>query len=134
MIDFGEAFAGHGAEHDYLWHCFNHIFSFNQACTNLVTLGFKVHPWENIHYTHWKSVGAFESKTFEPEDWKEVYPYEPIRNSQAADNYWAAKIVGALTRDHLKTLVEAARYPDEAAAEYMTATCMKRRHDVLRYF
>ncbi|MFQ5752473.1 MAG: hypothetical protein ACE5HI_10790 [bacterium] len=134
LIDFGEAFAGHGAEHDYLWDGFNHIFSFNQALTNLVTFGFNVQAWENIPYTAWKSVGAFESKTFKPEEWKEVYPYEPIRNSQAADNYWAVKIVGALNRDHLKILVDAADYPEGGAAEYMIETLMKRRHKVLEYF
>ncbi|NOQ98204.1 MAG: hypothetical protein GQ561_08575 [Calditrichae bacterium] len=134
LLDFGEAFGGHGAEHDYLWDGFNHWFSYSNFFQNLVTFGLKVHNWESIRYTSWKSVGAFESKVFNPGDWKEVSPYEPIRVSQPDDDYWAAKILAALTRDHITELVKAANYPDQGASEYIIETLMERRRKVLEYF
>lgn len=134
LIDFGEAFGGHGAEHDRLWDGFSHYFDWSKMGRKFVTLGFVVEDWENIQYTRWKSIGAFESAAFQPEDWEETYQYEPIRRSQPDDDYWAAKIVGALTRDHIKALVLAVDYPDPEAAQYLIDTLMERRRKILEYY
>jgi len=115
LLDFGEAFGGHGAEHDYLWDGYEHLFSFGEAGHNFTRLGLEVDDWERIEYTPWKSVGAFEAEHFRPERWKEVYPYEPIHRSLPEDDYWAAKIVGAITPEQIRTLVEAADYPEPGA-------------------
>ena len=134
LLDFGEAFGGHGAEHDYLWDGFEHMFSFHNAFENLVTAGLKVADWENLEYLPWKSIGAFEADAFDPKEWKEVYPFEPVRSSQPADNYWAAKILGALNDEHIRTLVHAADYPEPEAEDYMIQTLIKRRNKVVNYF
>jgi hypothetical protein len=49
-----------------------------------------------------------------PASWKEVYPYEPMRRSQPADDYWAAKVVAHLTQSQLEALVQAADYREPA--------------------
>ncbi len=134
LLDFGEAFGGHGASHDRLWDGFEHWFSYGTAARNFVTLGLQVQPWEKIQYTRWKSVGAFEAEVFDPKEWKETFPFEPIRRSQPADDYWAAKIVGSLTREQLQALVQAAEYPEDGAADYMIETVWKRRAKVLETF
>src|SRR5262249_24483827 len=77
LLDFGEAFGGHGAEHEYAWDGFEHYFSYSNAAHNFVTLGLDVQPWENIVPTPWKSVGAFGAATFEPAAWEGGYPDEP---------------------------------------------------------
>lgn len=134
LLDFGEAFAGHAMEHGRLWDGFTHVFSFRRMTENLFTLGLRVEGWENIQYTPWKSVGTFESRVFEPEKWKEVLPYTPIHYANPDDDYWAAKIVGALIEAHFRKLVEAAQYPEEGAADYVVKVLMERREKVLRYF
>jgi hypothetical protein len=133
LLDFGEAFGGHAAERGRLWDGFEHIFSFRTTGRRLVTLGLQVEDWERIRETPWKSVGAFESAVFRPEDWKEATPYAPIRRARPDDDYWAAKILGALTREHVETLVRAAEYPEPGAAEYVVDTLMERREKVLRF-
>jgi hypothetical protein len=134
LLDFGEAFGGHGAEHGYLWDGYEHYFSYRTAAHNFVTLGLDAKPWENIVPTPWKAVGAFESATFDPATWKEVYPYEPMRRSQPADDYWAAKIVANLTQGQLQALVQAADYREPGAADYIVKTVWARRRKVLDYF
>jgi hypothetical protein len=99
-----------------------------------VTLGLDVQAWEDIAPTPWKSVGSFESKVFDPATWKEVYPFEPIRRSLPADDYWAAKIVARLTREQLQALVQAAGYPEQGAGDYVVETLWNRRSKVLEYF
>src|SRR5262249_17699399 len=134
LLDFGEAFGGHGAEHEYAWDGFEHYFSYSNAAHNFMSLGLNVKPWENVVPTPWPSVGSFEAVAFDPATWKEVYPYEPMRRSRPADDYWAAKIVAHLTHDQLKALVDAAGYPEQGAADYVLKTVWERRSKVLEYF
>ncbi len=133
IVDFDDAFGTQAARENRIWAGYNHIFSMNDILTNFFTLGFYIQDWENLQYTPWPSVGSFESIHFKPEKWKETYPYEPIRNSQPADNYWAAKILAALSRNHIATLVKAAAYPKPQAETYMINTLMQRRHKILKY-
>ena len=134
LLDFGEAFGGHGAEHDRLWDGFNHLYSVKEIFKNIVTFGLVVDDWENIKYTKWKSVGAFESEAYDPAKWKETWPYEPIRISRREDDYWAAKILGALSCEQLEFLIKEARYPEDAAADYMLKTLLERQKKTLQYF
>lgn len=134
LLDFGEALGGHGAEHGWLWDGFRRYFDFGEAFTRLLTLGLVVEDWEHLTFTRWPSVGALEAEVFDPGSWKTVSPYEPMRLSQPDDDYWAAKIVGAVTREHLEAVVRAARYPGPGAAEYVVETLLKRRAKILEYF
>ena len=133
LLDFGEAFGGHGAGHDFLWDGYRHIFSFGEFFQNLAGLGFVRRDWERLEYTPWKSVGAFESRIFDPEDWKPVRPFAPISRSRPDDDYWAARILAALRPEHIAALVEAARYPEPDAADYMIRTLLERRRKVLDF-
>lgn len=134
LLDFGEAFGGHGASHQRLWDGYTHIFSFGELTGNLLQFGLAIRDWERLEETPWKSVGAFESRYFDPATWKETYPYEPIQRALPEDCYWAAKVLAAVTRQHLKRLIEAARYPQQEAADYVLETLMERRKKVLDYY
>lgn len=134
LLDFGGAMGAHGAEQGRLWDGFRHVFSFDEMMGNMATLGLRPEPWEDITYPPWKSVGTLEAEYFDPLNWKEAYPFEPIRRAQPDDCYWATKIVAALNRAHIEALVEAAQYPEAGAAEYVVETLMKRREKVIRTY
>jgi hypothetical protein len=136
LVDFGEAFGGHALTHRvlYMWDGYETYIDFGSALTNLVTLGLKVHPWENLELSPYRSVGFFEADIFDPANWREVYPYEPIRESRAEDDYWAAKIVGAVTPDHLRALFAEAGYSEPGAADYLLGVLRERRRKVLEHF
>ena len=133
LIDFGDAFGVIPARDNRLWAGFHHIFSLADILTNLATLGFYKPDWRKVKNTPWKSVGPFESTRFNPENWKEIYPYAPIRKSQPADNYWAAKILAGLTDTHISALVRAAGYTSNKAQNYMIRTLIERRTTLLKY-
>lgn len=134
LLDFGEAFGGHGAKHDRLWDGYTHIFSFGEMFGNLPTFGLRIHPWEHIRPTPWKSVAAFEAQYFDPVSWKETYPFEPIQRAREDDNYWAAKIIAAIERAHLEKLVDAANYPEPGAGEYIVETLLQRRQKIINSY
>lgn len=133
LIDFGDAFGVIASGKNRIWAGFHHIFSFADIFTNLATLGFYKPDWRKVKSTPWKSVGPFESTFFKPEKWKEIYPYTPIRKSQPADNYWAAKILSGLTDAHISALVRAAGYTNNKAQDYMIRTLTERRTKLLKY-
>ncbi len=134
FLDFGEAFGGHGAEHNRLWDGFAHIFSFSDLFRNLYTLGLQAQAWESLQYTPWKSVGAFEAEYFHPAQWKETYPFAPIQHALPDDNYWAAKVLAALNEQQLKALIDAADYPEDGAADYILKVLLKRRQKIIDYY
>ena len=134
LLDFGEAFGGHGAKHARLWDGYTHIFSFGEMLGNLPTLGLRSHLWEHIRPTPWKSVAAFEAQYFDPLSWKETYPFEPIQRARDDDNYWAAKIIAAIEREHLERLVSAANYPEPGAGEYIIETLLQRRQKIINSY
>lgn len=134
LLDFGEAFGGHGAKHERHWDGYTHIFSFGEMFGNLPTLGLRTHPWEHIRPTPWKSVAAFEAQYFDPVNWKETYPFEPIQRARDDDNYWAAKIIAAVEREHLETLIDAANYPEPGAGEYIVETLLQRRQKIINSY
>ena len=134
LLDFGGAVGAFSAEAQNLWEGSNHLFSFTETSKNLVTAGFNIQDWEKLEYTPWKSVGAFESKIYRPEKWRETFPFAPVQQSQPVDNYWAAKILGALTYEHIEMLVRAANYPEVEAADYVIKTLMERRRKTVEYF
>ena len=101
---------------------------------NAMTLGVPVKAWEKLPDRQLDVRGSFEAKAFDPARWKEVYQFDPIQRSQPDDDYWAAKIVGALTREHLETLFAAVRHPDANYIEYLMDTLMMRREKILRHF
>jgi hypothetical protein len=127
LLDFGEALGGHGAARHFMWDGFEYYFGFSQFFANLATGGFRVQGWEDLQYQRWPSVGTFESTVFDPETWKPVRPYEPIRHSLPDDNYWAAKILASLQREQLAALIDAAGYPSPGAAAYILDTLLERR-------
>ena len=52
---------------------------------------------------------------FTPLRVKRSLPYELIRVSRPEDDYWAVKILGTITPEHLKLLINEARYPEKAS-------------------
>jgi hypothetical protein len=134
LLDFGGALGAFSAEEQNLWEGSNHLFSFSETSKNLITAGLYVQDWERLEYTPWKSVGAFESKIFRPEKWRETYPFTPVHQSRPADNYWAAKILGALKYEHIEMLVRGANYPEVEAADYVIKILMERQKKTVEYF
>lgn len=134
LLDFGGAMGSFAATHENPWSGYDHLFSFSELIKNLFTAGLLTEAWEDQPLTPWPSVGAWDAAYFQPDEWKERYPFTPVRLSQPADNYWAAKIVAALTRDHIAALVHAAHYPDSTVADYVIDTFMERRRIILEHY
>lgn len=127
LVDFDATLGAHKAivghnrfdwENDWDW-------TYQPGAT--VSFGLWKRPWESLKETPWPSVGIFSSDHFDPERWREAFPYWPFTEVDITDAYWAAKIIMKFSRDHLKAIVAEGKFSNLDAADYMVETLMKRR-------
>jgi hypothetical protein len=133
MFDFGSIMGSgtvfaqrHRAGNEY-------IVEWAPGWLTLATLGLYTRDWLHIDYPDVPaSVGRFEAKAFEPEDWRPEYPNAAFDNMRPDDAFWAARIVSRFSDAHVRAIVEKARYSDPRATEYITATLIERRNRVVK--
>ena len=133
MIDFGEALGAHRAETDRMEDGWEFVVDWEKNAMSLVALGLWIRPWEKEKVTPWKEVGAFESTVFDPERWREAYPFWPFFEMTPADAYWAAKIVMRFDRPLLEAIVAEADFPDAPSA-YLVETLLERGRKIGRAY
>jgi hypothetical protein len=133
ILDFGEALGVHGVEKNRPWDGYEHFFSYNAMIRNFLGFGLPIKGWENLETTLTDPKGTFNAENFDPKTWRESVQFMPMRQAQPEDDYWAAKILAALTQDHLETLFEAAKYPDPEYSKVMIQFLMQRRQKIFEY-
>jgi hypothetical protein len=134
LIDFGSTLGSGsvGAQKpragwEYIWEpapVFRRIF----------TLGLWDSAWIRIRYPDLPSIGRFESKAFDPEQWKPEYPNSAFMNALPDDSYWAAKIVMAFTDDDIRAVVRTGGLTDSRAEQYLIQTLIERRDKIGRQY
>lgn len=132
LLDFGEALGAHQAEKDRLEDGWEHIWDWEEQGKALVSFGLWKRPWEYQKPTPWSSIGAFSDRWFEPNLWKEAYPFWPFAEADAADLYWGAKLVVRFTRPLLEAIVREGQLSDPAAAKYLVDALLGRRWKIGR--
>ncbi|MEJ7730697.1 MAG: hypothetical protein WKG00_15950 [Polyangiaceae bacterium] len=130
LIDFGEALGGHWGEKRRDEDGYEHYWDWQAQPKGLITFGLWRRPWEDRIKTPWPAVGAFAVADFDPEEWREAYPYFPFFETDEADSYWAAKITMRFERRHIEAAVAAGQYTDPAAAKYLVETIIGRQRKI----
>ncbi|HZI88891.1 MAG TPA: hypothetical protein VFD83_00395, partial [Candidatus Polarisedimenticolia bacterium] len=96
-----------------------------------------------IHEDDWRrsrrppgleEVGYFESRGFQPMEWKPLQTNVAFANMNANDGYWAAKIISAFSDEHLLAAVSTGKYRDAEAAAYVARVLGQRRDIIARYW
>ena len=109
-------------------------YNLNTALKNTAGMGIWTPAWMRADYPGIRSVGTFESRTFDPDKWKPDTHYATWANMLPDDMYWAAKIVMAFTDDDIRMLVGAGQYSDPRAVEWIGNALIERRDKIGRAF
>jgi hypothetical protein len=135
LIDFAStlgAAAGGGAQPRF---GYEHTIDFPPIAGRFLALGLHEDGWRRIRRPDGlPEVGYFESREFQPMEWKPLQPNAAFANLNRRDGYWAAKILSAFTDEHLRAAVSTGGYRDPRAAEYVTRTLAERRDKIARYW
>jgi hypothetical protein len=134
LVDFGEALDGHGAEKGRKEDGFENFIDWEMQPKALFAFGLWKRPWEDLKPTPWPSVGSFSAQPFDPEAWREAYPFWPFIEMDAADAYWGAKLVMRFDRPMLEAIVAQAKLSEPAAAQYLVDTLLARQKSIGRAF
>jgi hypothetical protein len=132
LIDFGEAFGGHAAEKNRAEDGYENFVDYSENGKALLALGLWKRPWEYLKPSPYKAVGWFTGDHFDPEDWKEAYPYWPFWAMDRADAFWGAKIVMRFRREHIRAAIEAGKFTEPGAAEWLVKALEVRRDAIGR--
>ena len=130
LLDFGEALGAHQAEKGRMEDGWEYWLDWQKNGLALLSLGLWRRPWEDQQPTPWLSVGAFSGEQFDPLLWREAYPYWPIREADAADLFWGAKLVMRFDRPLVEAIVAAGELPQPQAAAYLVDALLQRRERI----
>jgi hypothetical protein len=101
---------------------------------SLVSLGLWVPPWDRrLLEPTFRGVGYFDAETYDPSRWTPHYRWAPFDAADRFDDYWAAVILLQLTPAHVRAAVEAGRYSDPRATDYVTRVLLARRAIAARW-
>jgi len=134
LLDFGEALGGHAAEKHRYEDGYEHFWDWEAQPRALLSLGLWVRAWEHRKPVPFVSVGSLPTSGFDPRSWREAYPYTPFAEMDAADAYWAAKIVMRFDRSLIEAIVATGKLSAVAAARYLVHAIEQRRERVGRAF
>lgn len=98
-----------------------------------LSLGLWRRPWLRARYPYPElaEVGRIESDYFEPQLWKPEYPNSAFRRMRPEDAFWAAAILARFSNDMIRSVVEAGRFRDPRAEQYLSQVLIRRRDKLL---
>jgi hypothetical protein len=105
-----------------------------EALRGIFSLGLGRRPWETADYPNYPALGRFESKMFDPDQWKSNYPNPAFLSRRPDDEYWAAKQVMAFTDQDIRAIVATGEYTDPDVAETVSRILMARRNTIGRTY
>ena len=134
LIDFGSTLGSNGDEpmQKHIGH--ENTFDPEAMFLNLITLGLWVKDWEKEWEVKYPSVGWYEAKYFNPEDFKYINPNPAFELMTKRDGFWGAKIVMSFSDDQIRTAVAQGEYSNKEAEKYLADRIIQRRDIVGRYW
>lgn len=135
LVDFGTALGVMAAKSGDLRRGYTYFFDPADMLGSLLTLGTHSRRWTERQRTRLHGVGVFDLTGYDPGRWKPYNAtYVPFRAADRFDNLWGAKIAIRFTREQLRAAVEAGRFSDPRATEYVTDMLVARQRETARYW
>jgi hypothetical protein len=102
---------------------------------SMFTFGLIRYEWESRPLVDIPGVATtFSAQGFDPATWHCDLPYLPFLSMDRFDGFWGAKIVAAFSRDQIRAAVEAGRFSDPRAVDYITDTLVARQRKTAAYW
>jgi hypothetical protein len=128
-IDFGKSLGVMGEIELDWWRGTSYAIDVAGMLHNLFTVGLSPRPWEDRQAPRLRGVSSmFEARTFDPGSWHpDSSGYVPFLTADRFDKFWGAKLVARFTRAQIHAAVEAGRFSDPRAVDYLTDTLVARQ-------
>lgn len=134
LIDFGSTLGSGSVSAQKPRAGWEYMWEPKTVLKRIATLGLWDKKWIRVQYTNHEAVGRFESRFFEPQEWKPEYPNPAFLNATDEDNYWAAKMVMSFTNSEIRAIVREGQFTDPQAEQYIADALIARRDKIGRYW
>jgi hypothetical protein len=135
LLDFGNALGADVllSNHLYLGH--HYEIDPAMALMQIASFGLIARPWEKRTISPLRGVGFYAIDDYDPATWKPSTPAQlPVIWADHYDKFWGSKILIRFTRDQIAAAVEAARFTDPRATEFMTNMLIARQRKTARHW
>jgi hypothetical protein len=136
LVDFGKSLGTMGLTDKYIREGYNYSFDWKAHFSDFFTLGLLPHPW-NCRLNPGAPTGVsptFTSNYFDPDGWRADIPHPAFEEADRYDMFWGTKLVARFTPAQIRAAVEAGRFSDPNAVNYLTDTLIARQQATLRYW
>ena len=99
-----------------------------------VTLGIWHRPWLRADIPDLDAIGNFEAEYFVPPAWKLEYPNAAFDHMDAADAFWAARILAEFSDEAIEGVIAEAQFSDPRAVAYANEMLRARRDRAVGYW
>jgi hypothetical protein len=132
LIDFNAALGSAGIGLREKRDGYEYLAEVGAAAKALPAFGFRPRRWMTIQYPTLRGIGRFESKAFQPEEWRPRVPNPAYVRSRPDDLFWAARKLMALPDDLIRAAVQAGQYTDPVAEKFLGDALIERRDKIGR--
>ncbi len=136
MLDFGDCLGsrwpsdGMSRRFGYSWYVDG-----ADMLVDFMTLGIVPRPWHKVRtYSEAPIFGYYDVKHFQPETWKAGYPNMAFRHMDDRDAFWATNIISRFSQEHIRHLVEAAKFTKSSYDRYLERVLVGRRNKIVEHY
>lgn len=131
LLDFGNSLGATGTREKTAGEGYQYVVDWGQMLSNLFSFGLRYPP--RFARSPYRSVGLFEAKLFNPEDWSPEFRNPAFDEATRDDTFWACSVLARIQPDHVRAAVTAGRYHEDGATTYVIETLLERRRKLLNY-
>jgi hypothetical protein len=134
-VDFGKSLGTMGLTDGYIQE--GHVYSFDwvELFKQFFSAGLWPRPWGKYWAPPLVGVApTFTAEAFDPGAWKPDLPYAPFDEADRFDMFWGTKLMARFTPDMIRAAVEAGRFTDPGAVQYLTQTLIARQRATMQYW
>jgi hypothetical protein len=134
LIDFGSALGSAAVDVKDPLTGYERYFEPQKMVKSMLSLGLWVRPYLRIDYPEHPAVGNLEADYYEPWLWKPPIANPAFQLADAADVFWAARIVSRFDDEAIRAVVSTAKLSDPEAEELLAEILIERRDKTVAWF
>ena len=137
LLDFGSTFGSGSVELQLPNLSFYYWLDFDEVKKNARSFGLRTPKYRKVdwpEFPEYAAVGRWESKFYEPQEWRNDYPNPAFVRMTERDAFWAAKIIMRFTSDELRAIVETGQFSNQVEEEYFLKVLIERQRKTARYY
>lgn len=134
LIDFGSTMGSRGVAEQEDRAGYEYFVEMDNVLKRILTLGIHREGWEKAHYRDdVPELGSFESDFYRPWAWRPQYPNPAFDRMDAADAFWAARILARFTPEMIDGILGTAQIGEEAR-RVVGSVLVERLNKTVRYW